>query len=73
MWCPAWRRPGWCPQAYIEHLKEFQVRLFRSVLGLLAGCIVAYFFYDQIFAIVRRPSRTPLATTLRSWRRLRWI
>ncbi|HET7900094.1 MAG TPA: twin-arginine translocase subunit TatC [Candidatus Nanopelagicales bacterium] len=38
-----------------EHLKEFQVRLFRSVLGILAGCIVAYFFYDQIFAIVRRP------------------
>lgn len=38
-----------------EHLKEFQVRLFRSVLGLIAGCIVAYFFYDQIFAIVRRP------------------
>lgn len=38
-----------------EHLKEFQVRLFRAILGVLAGCVVAYFFYDQIFAIVRRP------------------
>ena len=38
-----------------EHLKEFQVRLFRSVLGLLVGCAIAYRYYDQIFAIVRRP------------------
>ena len=39
----------------VEHLKEFQVRLFRSVLGLLVGCAIAYFYYDQIFALVRRP------------------
>ena len=38
-----------------EHLKEFQVRLFRAILGVLVGCVVAYRFYDQIFAIVVRP------------------
>ena len=38
-----------------EHLKEFQVRLFRAILGVLVGCVIAYRYYDQIFAIVRRP------------------
>jgi sec-independent protein translocase protein TatC len=38
-----------------DHLKEFQVRLFKSVLGILVGCVVAFFFYDRIFALVRKP------------------
>jgi sec-independent protein translocase protein TatC len=38
-----------------EHLREFQVRLFRAVLGILAGSIVAFIFYDQIFGFVRAP------------------
>jgi sec-independent protein translocase protein TatC len=38
-----------------EHLKEFQVRLFRSVLGILAGCVVAWIFYDQIVDLLRAP------------------
>lgn len=44
-----------------EHLREFQVRLFRAVLGILAGCVVAFIFYDQILAIVRRPFDLVLA------------
>ena len=38
-----------------EHLREFQARLFRSVLGIVAGSIVAWIFYDQILDIVRAP------------------
>jgi sec-independent protein translocase protein TatC len=38
-----------------QHLKEFQVRLFRSVLGICAGCIVGWIFYDQIVDLVRAP------------------
>lgn len=38
-----------------EHLKEFQVRLFRAVLGIAAGCVVGWIFYDQIFAFIRAP------------------
>ncbi|MGE4114370.1 MAG: twin-arginine translocase subunit TatC [Candidatus Nanopelagicales bacterium] len=44
-----------------EHLREFQVRLFRAVFGILAGCVVAFVFYDQILAIVRRPFDLVLA------------
>jgi sec-independent protein translocase protein TatC len=38
-----------------EHLREFQARLFRAVLGILAGCVVAWIFYDEIFAFIRAP------------------
>lgn len=38
-----------------EHLREFQVRLFRSVLAILAGSVVAWFFYDQILAFIQAP------------------
>jgi sec-independent protein translocase protein TatC len=38
-----------------QHLREFQVRLFRAVLGIVAGSVVAFFFYDQIFGFVRAP------------------
>ncbi|MBI1376099.1 MAG: twin-arginine translocase subunit TatC [Frankiales bacterium] len=38
-----------------EHLREFQVRLFRSVLAILAGSAVAWFFYDQILAFIQAP------------------
>ncbi|MFN8168826.1 MAG: twin-arginine translocase subunit TatC [Candidatus Nanopelagicales bacterium] len=38
-----------------EHLREFQVRLFRAVLGIAAGSAVAWLFYDQIFAFIRAP------------------
>jgi sec-independent protein translocase protein TatC len=38
-----------------EHLREFQARLFRAVLGIVAGAAVAWVFYDQIFAFIRAP------------------
>ncbi len=39
----------------LEHLREFQIRLFRAVLGILAGSIVAWIFYEQLFAFVEAP------------------
>jgi len=39
----------------MEHLREFQTRLFRAVLGILAGSIVAWIFYDQLFHFVEEP------------------
>jgi sec-independent protein translocase protein TatC len=41
-----------------EHLREFQTRLFRAVLGIVAGAAVAWVFYDQIFAFIRAPFDT---------------
>ena len=38
-----------------EHLREFQTRLFRAVLGITAGAAIAWFFYDEIFAFIRAP------------------
>lgn len=38
-----------------EHFREFQTRLFRAVLGILAGAAVAWIFYDQIFAFIEAP------------------
>ena len=39
----------------LEHLKEFQVRLFRAVIAIAVGSLIAYRFYDPIFAAIRRP------------------
>jgi sec-independent protein translocase protein TatC len=39
----------------LEHLKEFQVRLFRAVIAIAIGSAIAYVFYDPIFHAIRRP------------------
>ena len=39
----------------LEHLREFQMRLFRAVLGILAGSVVAWIFYEQLFHFVEAP------------------
>jgi sec-independent protein translocase protein TatC len=39
----------------MEHLREFQTRLFRAVIGVLVGCAVAWAFYDQLFHFVEAP------------------
>jgi sec-independent protein translocase protein TatC len=39
----------------VEHLREFRTRLFRSILAILAGSVVGWFFYDQIFTWLDRP------------------
>lgn len=38
-----------------EHLRELQVRLLRASVGILAGCGVAWIFYEPIVAFVRAP------------------
>lgn len=38
-----------------EHLREFQVRLFRAVIGIAIGCVIGWIFYDEIFAFIRAP------------------
>jgi sec-independent protein translocase protein TatC len=38
-----------------EHLREFQSRLFKSALAILAGAGLAWFFYDQIFKVITAP------------------
>ncbi len=51
------RRPGNPDGAMtlMEHLREFQTRLFRAVLGIMAGAAVAWLFYDQLFNFIRAP------------------
>jgi sec-independent protein translocase protein TatC len=39
----------------MEHLREFQTRLFRAVLGILAGSAIAWLFYDKLFRFVEAP------------------
>jgi sec-independent protein translocase protein TatC len=47
-----------------EHLRELRIRLFRASLGLLVGTVVAWLFYDQIFALLREPyCRLPQSVT----------
>jgi sec-independent protein translocase protein TatC len=38
-----------------DHLRELRARLLRSVLVLLVAIIAAFFFYDQLFALVNDP------------------
>lgn len=50
------RRPahtGAMPLA--EHLRELRTRLIRSLLAIAVGMVVAWMYYAQIFAILRRP------------------
>lgn len=39
----------------LEHLKELRVRLVRALLGIAAGCVVGWVFYDPIFKVIRTP------------------
>ena len=41
----------------MEHLKELRTRLIRSLLGLIAGFVVAYLIVDQLFAALTYPIR----------------
>jgi sec-independent protein translocase protein TatC len=41
----------------IEHLRELRVRLVRAVIALTIGFIAAYFFSDQLFALLTLPIR----------------
>jgi sec-independent protein translocase protein TatC len=39
----------------VEHLYELRSRLFKALLALLAGMIVAFVFYPHIFAVLKAP------------------
>lgn len=39
----------------MEHLEELRKRLIRSVLFLLVGFAVAYFFHEQLYGIIQKP------------------
>ncbi len=38
-----------------DHLRELRSRLFKSVLGIAVGSVVAWFFYPAIFAFISAP------------------
>ena len=38
-----------------EHLRELQVRLFRSALAIAIGAVAGWIFYDQLFEIIKAP------------------
>jgi sec-independent protein translocase protein TatC len=38
-----------------EHLGELRSRLVKSLIAITVGMAVAWFFYDQIFAVIRAP------------------
>ena len=38
-----------------DHLRELRSRVFRSVLGILAGAVLAWIYYDAIFSWISRP------------------
>jgi sec-independent protein translocase protein TatC len=39
----------------IEHLQELRVRMFKALLALVLGAVVAYVFFHPIFAVIRHP------------------
>jgi sec-independent protein translocase protein TatC len=41
--------------ALADHLRELRARILRSVVVVIVGIVVAYFFYDQLFALVFHP------------------
>src|SRR5690348_7430107 len=38
-----------------EHIRELRSRLIRGALAILAGGIVSFIFFDQIWNVLRRP------------------
>lgn len=39
----------------IDHLRELRARLFKSSAAILVGAVVSWIYYEQIFAVIRRP------------------
>lgn len=39
----------------VEHLRELRGRLFKSVLAILAGAVLAAFFYSELFGLLTEP------------------
>jgi len=52
------RRPQMAPDGTMplaDHLTELRNRLFKAVLAITVGSVVAWFFYPQIFAFISEP------------------
>ena len=43
--------------ALVDHLRELRARLLRVVLMLVVGIVIAWFFYEQLFALLLGPYR----------------
>jgi sec-independent protein translocase protein TatC len=41
--------------ALADHLRELRARLLRIAAALLLGTVVAWFFYEQIFSLIKEP------------------
>jgi len=46
----------------IEHLRELRNRMFVSVIAVIVGFTIAWFFYSDLYDILTRPYRTALST-----------
>jgi sec-independent protein translocase protein TatC len=42
-------------QPFLEHLGELRLRLRNSVIALLVGCAIAFWFSETLFALLARP------------------
>ncbi len=45
----------------IEHLRELRNRMFFAVVAVVIGFIVAWFFYNQLFALLEHPAKVAVA------------
>jgi sec-independent protein translocase protein TatC len=46
--------------SFLEHLDELRRRLIMSVIALVVGCLVSFFFIDEIFRFVLGPAKAML-------------
>lgn len=51
------------PATMLHHVKEIQLRLLATVLVLIAGMIVGYYFYEHLFQFIKSPLDGPLHYT----------
>jgi len=52
---------GMLRMSFLDHLEELRSRLIRSLLGLLVAFGAAFYFREELWAIVRRPADVALA------------
>ncbi|HET8970982.1 MAG TPA: twin-arginine translocase subunit TatC [Candidatus Nanopelagicales bacterium] len=55
------RNPDGAMSLY-EHLRELQVRLFRSALAITVAAVIGWIFYDQLFEIIKAPMDPVIAS-----------
>jgi sec-independent protein translocase protein TatC len=40
---------------FVEHLRELRSRIIKAILGIAVGTVVAWFFYEDLFHLLRKP------------------